>query len=177
MSAVCQEAWYEAIGLWIEVQFAADISLAISSPAPTTKLLEIAALGPYIMVLAFQKTSLFVCSLPILTQAATLFAAQSSGDLSTLALTRQGDSYNLSVTSTSRECGGNPSWLNLDSPQRLLYCLDRGQSNVTKGSLNSFRIGARGVLSKIDSVDAPFSGVAAEYFELDDGKRGYVTAS
>ncbi|KAJ4986292.1 6-phosphogluconolactonase-like protein 2 [Stagonosporopsis vannaccii] len=129
------------------------------------------------MVFTSRLTSLLVCSLPVLTEAATLFAAQSSGDLSTLALTRQSKSYNLSVTSTSRECGGNPSWLNLDSPQRILYCLDRGQSNATKGSLNSFRIGAQGVLSKIDGVEAPFSGVAAEYFELSDGKRGYVTAS
>jgi len=129
------------------------------------------------MLLTSKVASLLVCSLPALTEAAILFAAQSSGDLSTLALTRQGKSYNLSVTSTNRECGGNPSWLNLDSPQRLLYCLDRGQGNATKGSLNSFRIGKGGALSKIDGVEAPFSGVAAEYFELDNGKRGYVTAS
>lgn len=121
--------------------------------------------------------SLLVCLVPVLTQAATLFAAQSSGDLSTLALTRQGKSYNLSVTSNSRECGGNPSWLNIDSSQRILYCLDRGQSNATKGSLNSFRIGAHGVLGKIDTVNAAFSSVAAEYFEHGPGKRGYITAS
>ncbi|KAF2630948.1 putative isomerase YbhE [Macroventuria anomochaeta] len=108
---------------------------------------------------------------------ATLFAVQSNGDLSTLALTRNGKSYNLSVTSTIRECGSNPSWLNIDSKQRLLYCLDRGQSNATEGSLNSFSIDSEGALSKIDSVDAPFSGVAAEYFDIGGGKRGYVTAS
>ena len=122
-------------------------------------------------------TLLFISLLPFLTNAAIIFAAQSNGDLSTLALTRRGSSYNLSVTSTTKECGGNPSWLNIDRKQRLLYCLDRGQSNATKGSLNSFRIGERGVLNKIDSVDAPFSGVAAEYLDLGGGKRGYVTAS
>ncbi|UPX18820.1 uncharacterized protein EKO05_0009109 [Ascochyta rabiei] len=106
-----------------------------------------------------------------------LFAAQSNGDLSTLSLSQHEDSYNLSVTSTTRECGGNPSWLNIDSAQRLLYCLDRGQSNATKGSLNLFRIGEKGLLSSIDRVDAPFSGVAAEYFDVGEGKRGYVTAS
>ena len=83
----------------------------------------------------------------------------------------------MSVTSTTREGGGNPSWLNIDSAKRLLYCLDRGQNNVTKGSLNSFRIDEKGVLNKIDRVDAPFSGVAAEYFDAGEGKRGYVTAS
>lgn len=119
---------------------------------------------------------LIISLLPFLTSAATLFAAQSNGDLSTLDLTRYGKSYNLSVTSTTREAGGNPSWLNIDAKQSLLYCLDRGQSNATKGSLNSFRIGSKGVLEKIASVDAPFSGVAAEYFDI-GGKRGYVTAS
>lgn len=118
-----------------------------------------------------------VSFLPLLTNAATLFAAQSNGDLSTLALTRKSSSYNLSVTSTSRECGGNPSWLNIDSTQQLLYCLDRGRSGATLGSLNSFKIGEKGVLSKIDTAEAPFSGVAAEYFDLGNGKRGYVTAS
>lgn len=115
--------------------------------------------------------------LPLLTKAATLFAAQSNGDLSTLSLTRNASSYSLSVTSTSRDCGGNPSHLNINSAQRLLYCLDRGHSNATKGSLNSFSIGKKGVLSKIDSVDAPLSGVSAEYFDLVEGKRGYVSAS
>lgn len=120
----------------------------------------------------------FLCAFfPFLTSAATLFAAQSNGDLSTLAITGHDGSYNLSVVSTTREAGENPSWLNIDSEQRLLYCLDRGKANATKGSLNSFRIEKKGELSKIDSVEAPFSGVAAAYLDFDDGKRGYVSAS
>lgn len=128
------------------------------------------------MMLALHINSL-LCFFPLLTYAASLFAAQSNGDLSTLSLTRHANLYNLSVTSTTREGGGNPSWLNIDSAERLLYCLDRGQGNVTKGSLNSFRIGEKGVLSRIDRVDAPFSGVAAEYFDAGEDRRGYVTAS
>lgn len=121
-------------------------------------------------------TSLLFSLFP-LTQAATLFAAQSNGDLSTLSLSRHGTSYNLSVTSTTRDGGSNPSWLALDSKNRLLYCLDRGQSNDTKGSLNSFEIGKNGVLKRIHSVDAPFSGVAGEFFDINSTTRGYVTAS
>ncbi|KAF1927891.1 putative isomerase YbhE [Didymella exigua CBS 183.55] len=128
-------------------------------------------------MLAPNLTPFLFSLLPLLTNAATLFAAQSSGHLTTLSLTRHGKSYNLSATSTTREAGGNPSWLNIDTKQRLLYCLDRGQSNATKGSLNSFNIGSNGVLEKIASVDAPFSGVAAEYFDLGGGNRAYVTAS
>jgi hypothetical protein len=119
---------------------------------------------------------LFCALLPFLTDAANLFAAQSNGHLTTLSLTRHGESYNLTATSTTQDAGGNPSWLNVDSKQRLLYCLDRGQSNATKGSLNSFRIGSTGVLDKIASVDAPFSGVAASLFSLSKDQRAYVTA-
>ncbi|KAG9202960.1 hypothetical protein G6514_003741 [Epicoccum nigrum] len=108
---------------------------------------------------------------------ATLFAAQSNGNISTLQLTQSDGSYSLSVVSNTREAGENPSWLNIDSKQRILYCLDRGHSSSAEGSLNSFYIGERGSLEKIDSVEAPFSGVAAGYVDLQDGKRGYVCAS
>jgi 6-phosphogluconolactonase (cycloisomerase 2 family) len=114
---------------------------------------------------------------PFLTNAATLFAAQSNGDLSTLSLTRNGTFHHLSIASNTREAGGNPSWLTLDAENRILYCLDRGQSNATKGSLNSFAIGEYGALSRIDTVDAPFSGVAAAYIDINSTTRGYVTAS
>ncbi|KAF3052621.1 hypothetical protein E8E11_010697 [Didymella keratinophila] len=128
-------------------------------------------------MLAFNLATLLFSTLPVLTNAAILFAAQSNGHLTSLSLTHNGESYSLTATSTTRDAGGNPSWLNIDVKQRLLYCLDRGQSNATKGSLNSFRIRNDGVLDKIASVDAPFSGVAAELFDLDSGKKGYVTAS
>lgn len=124
-----------------------------------------------------QSITFYISFFHFLTHTATLFAAQSNGDLSTLELTQSNGSHNLSVVSNTREAGDNPSWLNIDSKQRLLYCLDRGHSNSTKGSLNSFRIGERGLLERIDSVEAPFSGVAAKYIDLQDGKRGYVCAS
>lgn len=124
-----------------------------------------------------QSVIFYFSSSHFLTHTATLFAAQSNGDLSTLQLTQSNGSHSLSVVSNTHEAGDNPSWLNIDSKQRLLYCLDRGHSNSTKGSLNSFRIGERGLLEKIDSVEAPFSGVAAKYIDLQDGKRGYVCAS
>lgn len=112
-----------------------------------------------------------------LTPTATLFVAQSNGNLSTLHLTQSNGSYTLSVVSNTCSAGENPSWLTIDSPQRLLYCLDRGHSPSSQGSLTSFRIVEKGSLSKIDSVEAPFSGVAAAYIDLQDGGRGYVCAS
>jgi 6-phosphogluconolactonase (cycloisomerase 2 family) len=140
-------------------------------------LLRDSGLAAQFTMLVSNLARLLFCILPVLTDAATLFAAQSNGHLTTLSLTRHGKSYSLTATFTTRDAGGNPSWLNIDSKQRLLYCLDRGQSNATRGSLNSFRIGKNGVLEKIASVDAPFSGVAAAYFDLSNGRRAYVTAS
>lgn len=128
-------------------------------------------------MLAFNIAPLLISLFPLLTNAVNIFAAQSNGLLTTLSLTRNGKAYTFTAKSTTRDAGGNPSWLNIDSKQRLLYCLDRGQSNATKGSLSSFRIGENGVLEKIASVDAPFSGVAASHFDLSNGRRGYVTAS
>lgn len=47
----------------------------------------------------------------------------------------------------------------------------------TKGSLNLFHIEESGVLRKLDSVEAPYSGVAAEYLDLGNGNRGFASVS
>lgn len=109
--------------------------------------------------------------------ATTLFAADSGGNVTTLALTGSRDNHILAVTSTTADCEVNPSWLTLDSASRVLYCLDRGGSSSTSGSLNSFSIDADGVLSRIARVNAPLSGVAGEIVTSHSGARGYVSAS
>lgn len=107
-----------------------------------------------------------------------LFAAHSDGNVSTLVLTGSGNASSLSVTSVSSECRENPATLNLDSSQRILYCLDRGRNAAVGGSLNSFSIDSTGNLTRIDRVSAPFSGVTAEFFDVPGtGVRGYVSAS
>lgn len=109
--------------------------------------------------------------------AVTLFVADSGGNLTTLALTGSDESYDLAVTSRTTDCQANPSWLTLDHPNRVLYCLDRGVSTSVSGSLNSFSIGESGVLSRIGRVSAPLSGVAGEIVTTGSGARGYVSAS
>lgn len=101
-----------------------------------------------------------------------LFAAQSNGNLTSLVLKNSG----LEVTSNTLDCADNASWLTLDKHNRILYCLDRGVGNATKGSLNSFAIGEQGVLNRIDRVTAPFGVVAGQYFDV-GRTRGFVTAS
>ncbi|KAF2852892.1 putative isomerase YbhE [Plenodomus tracheiphilus IPT5] len=107
-----------------------------------------------------------------------LFAAHSDGNVSTLALNSNGNASTLTIKSVTAECESNPATLNLDFSARILYCLDRGRAPGTQGSLNSFSIDDAGKLSRIARVSAPFSGVAAEIFDVDaTGARGYVTAS
>ncbi|KAG9188992.1 hypothetical protein G6011_05860 [Alternaria panax] len=110
--------------------------------------------------------------------ASQLFAAQSDGNVSTLLLTENGGTSSLTVTSVTADCGPNSATLNLDSQNRILYCLDRGRAPGTQGSLNSLRIAADGSLSRVARVSAPFSGVAAELFDDEEtGVRGYVSIS
>ncbi|CAN9406666.1 unnamed protein product [Alternaria alternata] len=111
-------------------------------------------------------------------RASQLFAADSRGNVSTLSLTENGNTSSLTVTSVTADCGPNPASLNLDYQNRILYCLDRGRAPGTEGSLNSLRIAADGSLSRIARVSAPFSGVAAEFFNDEEtGVRGYVSTS
>ncbi|CAN9340107.1 unnamed protein product [Alternaria alternata] len=110
--------------------------------------------------------------------ASQLFAADSRGNVSTLSLTENGNTSSLTVTSVTADCGPNPASLNLDYQNRILYCLDRGRVPGTEGSLNSLRIAVDGSLSRIARVSAPFSGVAAEFFNDEEtGVRGYVSTS
>ncbi|RYN16452.1 hypothetical protein AA0113_g12325 [Alternaria arborescens] len=110
--------------------------------------------------------------------ASQLFAADSRGNVSTLLLTENGNTSSLTVISVTADCGPNPASLNVDYQNRILYCLDRGRAPGTEGSLNSLRIAADGSLSRIARVSAPFSGVAAEFFDDEEtGVRGYVSTS
>jgi hypothetical protein len=110
--------------------------------------------------------------------ASQLFAADSRGNVSTLLLTENGNTSSLTVTSVTADCGPNPASLDLDYQNRILYCLDRGRAPGTEGSLNSLRIAADGSLNRIARVSAPFSGVAAEFFNDEEtGVRGYVSTS
>lgn len=109
--------------------------------------------------------------------ATILYVADTGGNLTTLSLTAGNNVSSLAVSSVTTECKANPSWLNLDSANRVLYCLDRGSSSGVNGSMNSFNIGESGTLTLIDRVPAPLSGVSAEFFTSSSGLRGLATAS
>ncbi|OJD31836.1 3-carboxymuconate cyclase [Diplodia corticola] len=109
-------------------------------------------------------------------KAVNLYAATSDGNLTSLSLTVADSGNNLTVASKTA-CGANASWLTFDSKNRLLYCLDRGASSSTNGSMNSYSVASDGFLTSIDSVTAPLSGVSHEVFTNKAGKQGFATAS
>ncbi|CAG8953151.1 hypothetical protein HYFRA_00003350 [Hymenoscyphus fraxineus] len=113
-----------------------------------------------------------------------LYVAETTGALSTLSLVNSGDTFSLTNTSSSFECSSNPSWLTLDAPNRILYCIDRGidpavnRTGDTNGSINSFVVGAQGNLTRVSRVLAPLSGVHASIFNGAPGqKRGLASVS
>ncbi|KAL1648897.1 hypothetical protein SLS58_002077 [Diplodia intermedia] len=83
-------------------------------------------------------------------KAVNLYAATSDGNLTSLSLTGSDSGNNLTVSSKTA-CGSNASWLTFDSKNRLLYCLDRGASSSTNGSMNSYSVAPDGLLTIIDS--------------------------
>lgn len=109
--------------------------------------------------------------------AVKLYSAHSDGNVTSLALTGSDSNYTLAVTSRTAECEANPAVLTLDRENRVLYCYDRGGSQDTIGSLNSFAISDDGGLTRISRIEAPYSGVWGEIVTADDGNRSYISAS
>ncbi|CAG8982163.1 hypothetical protein HYALB_00003598 [Hymenoscyphus albidus] len=123
--------------------------------------------------------SLFIPSI----SGVNLYVAETTGALSTLSLVNSGNTFSLTNTSSSFECSSNPSWLTLDAPNRILYCIDRGidptanRTGDTNGSINSFVVGAQGNLTRVSRVLAPLSGVHASIFGAPGQKRGLASVS
>ncbi|OJJ84116.1 uncharacterized protein ASPGLDRAFT_66409 [Aspergillus glaucus CBS 516.65] len=85
--------------------------------------------------------------------ASRLYAASYAGIVSTLSLAPASNGTgNLSVIAEFTSCGPSPSWLMLDGPHDILYCLDEGL-NVPNGSIASFHTNANGSLTPIKHIE------------------------
>ncbi|PVH78518.1 putative isomerase YbhE [Cadophora sp. DSE1049] len=107
--------------------------------------------------------------------ATNLFVACTNGNLTTLSLTGTGNTSNLAISSWTNECASNPAALNLDSQNRILYCMDRASSSSVNGSMNSFDIDTNGNLTRLARIPVPASGVWAGFFGAEGGNRGLAT--
>lgn len=110
-----------------------------------------------------------------LTSATNLFVASYAGTVTTLSLTENNGSYNLTQTAVSEDCAPNPSWLTLDANRGLLFCLNEGLE-TTNGSLSSFLVNRNGSLTFVKNettISGPVSGII---YGEPAGQRGIALA-
>ncbi|KAI4195108.1 MAG: hypothetical protein LQ350_007386 [Teloschistes chrysophthalmus] len=89
-------------------------------------------------------TPLALAGLAASVSATKLYVSSYTGDIHILNLTHTANSsYNLGQISTSRGCGDNATWLELDHKHHNLFCLDEG-IETGNGSLTSFKINKDG---------------------------------
>ncbi|KAB8356321.1 hypothetical protein FH972_023905 [Carpinus fangiana] len=79
--------------------------------------------------------ALIMASTAAVAYASNLYVSSYSGDVSVLSLSGS----QLDIISTQSGCAPSPSWLMLDKPNNLLYCVDENLSG-DDGSINSFSI-------------------------------------
>ncbi|KAJ6130582.1 Cytochrome cd1-nitrite reductase-like C-terminal heme d1 [Penicillium capsulatum] len=77
--------------------------------------------------------------------AARLYAASYAGSVTSLDFSRPDG---LSTVSQTTDCGSSPSWLMLDSPNSVLYCLDEALE-ASNGTITTLRTHPNGTLTKI----------------------------
>ncbi|KAF4999248.1 hypothetical protein FGRMN_2612 [Fusarium graminum] len=70
----------------------------------------------------------------------------------------------LQVLATTDGCGGSPSWLTLDWPNGVLYCLDEGLGYGKNGTLASFATSENGTLTPLTKVSTIVGPVSAVMF-------------
>jgi hypothetical protein len=106
------------------------------------------------------------------TFAINLFTTHYSGNVSTLSLTRSGNKFSLTKTSSITSCGGMPSWLTYDSYDKTLYCSD--ESFSPNGSLWTYSVNSHsGALTPITHVTTLAGGVNSVQYGGSSGK-GYL---
>jgi 6-phosphogluconolactonase (cycloisomerase 2 family) len=96
---------------------------------------------------------------------AILYATHYSGTVTVLSLS--GNS--LTVVSSTKTCGTQPSWLTLDSASRTLYCLDEFNYGAG-GTLSTYSASSSGTLTQTAKINIPGNGVHSTLYGGSDGK-------
>ncbi|TQS33395.1 hypothetical protein Golomagni_06262 [Golovinomyces magnicellulatus] len=94
-----------------------------------------------------------------------LFASSYDGKVTTLNLTSAAGSDKppaIKTVAAGGGCGDNPSWLRLDHPNAILYCVDEGYE--TGVGLSSLRANDDGTLTPLNTVKTQASPVSAVLF-------------
>ncbi|KAJ6118992.1 hypothetical protein N7471_013612 [Penicillium samsonianum] len=92
--------------------------------------------------------------------ATRLYAASYAGLVTSLDLSKSNE---LSTLSQTTECGSNPSWLMLDSPNGVLYCLDEA-INAPNGTITTLKTHQDGTLTKLAQLKTPAGPVMSAMY-------------
>ncbi|TPX09408.1 uncharacterized protein E0L32_009452 [Thyridium curvatum] len=96
---------------------------------------------------------------------ATLLWATSYNDHTVTSLNL--DKNSLTVLSKSLDCGSEPTWLTLDKPKSLLYCLNEGWGGAA--SITSYKTNNDGSLSALDVLPVLKSPVSSTLYGPNKG--------
>ena len=103
--------------------------------------------------------------LPTSASAASLLVSHYNGNLYSLSL----NGGKLSISSQVKACGGMPSWLELDSGSKTVYCTD--ESGATGGStLTALSVSDSGAMKVSATAKSPGGEVHAGLYGGSNGK-------
>jgi 6-phosphogluconolactonase (cycloisomerase 2 family) len=92
--------------------------------------------------------------------ATRLYAASYAGLVTSLDFS---NSTELSTLSQTTECGSSPSWLMLDSPNGILYCLDEG-IDAPNGTITTLKTHPDGTLTTLARLETPAGPVMSAMY-------------
>ncbi|KAJ6149080.1 Cytochrome cd1-nitrite reductase-like C-terminal heme d1 [Penicillium samsonianum] len=92
--------------------------------------------------------------------ATKLYAASYAGFVTSLNFTQSNE---LSTLFQTTDCGSSPSWLMLDSPNSVLYCLDEA-IDAPNGTISTLRTHPDGTLTKLAQLKTPAGPVMSAMY-------------
>lgn len=95
--------------------------------------------------------------------ATRLYAASYGGFVTSLDLNMSNGVYGLSTFSQTTDCGSSPSWLMLDHPNHVLYCLNEAL-DAPNGTITTFRTHANGTLAELAHLKTPVGPVMSAMY-------------
>jgi len=101
--------------------------------------------------------------------AGLVYVSSYAGTITTLKL----DGSSLTTVNVEKSCGPQASWIALNKPASLLYCVDEAWDK-TNGTLFAYRTSPAGTLSLIKKVGTPGGPVSTVFYG--DGGKGIAVA-
>ncbi|KAF2839075.1 putative isomerase YbhE [Patellaria atrata CBS 101060] len=95
--------------------------------------------------------------------AAQLILSTYNGSVTSLSLEETAGRLELTELKKVRDCGGSPSWLELDPQSKTLLCIDEAWS-TPMGAITSYKVGAAGEMTKLKNATNNLSGVTSHIF-------------